>query len=636
MYKLEKNLYHKDEYGKYYGQGTINPHFADVYGYYSKYIQKLRKPSDSQDEMFVGGMPTTLNRKMFFELLKMNERSFKYYVTLKLDGERMLLFPVNSTWYFANRNLDFHFFMKSEVKNVPFFMFDGEMLVYKTDNTVQYHYFIFDVIWYNGDDFTQQEFTTRLTCIEDALNQDYMETFSKLSGVQIHSKPWYPLENVLKRDLKQGLYTYISSQTKRKLAINHGFKQADDDGLIFQPHDTKYVCFGPWNKYSNFVFKWKPPQYQTVDLLLVYKPDFRALRALALQGNGTYQEFMFGIVLPPLYNVPQDLKDYLFRNQYSAENPTQTGVVCEFQLALDPSRLVFKRHRNDKKEPNKIRTCLSVLDAVENPVELKFLEQYYNCTLHKNESSLRQILTVFSDNDIDRAMDIYNALNMNSQTAPNLFIESNDAFCKNLKTIIDEIKSHQNVEFECRMKLPKRSAHFQKGDFYFILSYFEEVLGPAVAIESVDSFYDVGVITIRVSNNEGKIIKTIQSTLDYNIEPPADQDPDALQVKYIPPHLFGKYGLRVSLSSETPTTTKFTKEQLKLVRIKKRYSFQYLSHWRIDLTVSQSGTSYGFAKSSREEFEVEYELLDTTLDPEQIYQDTIAIWCLLYTLRYIG
>ena len=37
------------------------------------------------------------------------------------------------------------------------------------------------------------------------------------------------------------------------------------DGINLQPFDTPYVPYGPWNKYNNVQFKWKPSNQLTID-----------------------------------------------------------------------------------------------------------------------------------------------------------------------------------------------------------------------------------------------------------------------------------------------------------------------------------------------------------------------------------
>ena len=85
---------------------------------------------------FIGGMPLTLENKCFRQLIRTDQSNrFSYNITLKVDGERCIMFL--SSWgemYFIDRLLNFFIFINSSNNerlpriNIKPCLIDGELV----------------------------------------------------------------------------------------------------------------------------------------------------------------------------------------------------------------------------------------------------------------------------------------------------------------------------------------------------------------------------------------------------------------------------------------------------------------------------------------------------------------------------
>lgn len=232
------------------------------------YLKLTKQPTNNRQ--FIGGMPVTLENGCFKELLRTDaNNNYSYHITLKVDGERYLMFL--SSWgeiFFIDRLLNFYIFVNtsgerlSRITGVPPFLMDGEMVF--MNNT--YEFLIFDLLFAQNEEYILMDYYKRYDSIKYLLNtllKDYLNSFN--NNIQVSAKKWYSISTILETN---NIYSYITNKTNEKRTT-----KLKADGLILQPFDTNYIPFGPWNKYNNVQFKWKPLEDQTIDFRIKIVSD---------------------------------------------------------------------------------------------------------------------------------------------------------------------------------------------------------------------------------------------------------------------------------------------------------------------------------------------------------------------------
>ena len=182
-------------------------------------------------------MPVTLERDCLRPLLRKDKGEYVYYVTLKVDGERYLLFINNNSFiYFVSRSLNFYYLssLSSELKaNVSDCLFDGEMVFDQEGNP---EFLIFDALFYKGVSLIEMDYRSR------------MNNIPNIPGLNVTVKKWFNLGEVLKFNNCYSQILLRTNQLRKNKLIS--------DGLILQPFDTNYVTGGPWIKSNNILFKY--------------------------------------------------------------------------------------------------------------------------------------------------------------------------------------------------------------------------------------------------------------------------------------------------------------------------------------------------------------------------------------------
>ena len=102
--KVPVNIQKEDSYGR---KITVpNPEYLQIKNEYIKLISTV--PNENSQEEFIGGMPIQLEKGCLKQLIKLKT----YVMTLKVDGERYLLFLAsNGFLYLIDRSTNFYFFI---------------------------------------------------------------------------------------------------------------------------------------------------------------------------------------------------------------------------------------------------------------------------------------------------------------------------------------------------------------------------------------------------------------------------------------------------------------------------------------------------------------------------------------------
>uniref|UniRef100_A0A6C0KKE3 mRNA (guanine-N(7))-methyltransferase n=1 Tax=viral metagenome TaxID=1070528 RepID=A0A6C0KKE3_9ZZZZ len=247
-----------------------------------------------QTRDFCGPSSTTLLLK---NLMAGNQNNIlnNYTVTDKADGERRLLFVhENGRIYMIDNNMNVIFTGAiTEEKSLHNSLFDGEHIKYDKNHKYINLYAAFDVYFVHGKNVRELAFAKnqvadethqnkyRINLLQQAMTliqpksimnvgkavkegtTNTCDFHIRCKNFQIATESFSIFDacSVILSDIKQNLYEY------------------NTDGLIFTPAHTgvggkSAGHAGPITKFTwEQSFKWKPPQYNTIDFLVHFKKD---------------------------------------------------------------------------------------------------------------------------------------------------------------------------------------------------------------------------------------------------------------------------------------------------------------------------------------------------------------------------
>lgn len=244
---------------------------------------------------FIGPNSCTLQLKNLIENENSTEPNIvsdNYCVTDKADGDRKLLY-INKEGriYLIDTNMRVQF-TGSKVDRNEFgdTLIDGEHIQYDKNNSYRNTYAAFDIYFEKGEskrnlnfyvnnemkitkeDLEKYRYLILSKVIYSMNNTNTIQsvTKNKKNDIEINTKMFYfpdKTKNILK----------MCSELLSKL--NDNTYQYETDGLIFTPIHTGVGGMGPGqaSKMEKVTwplsFKWKPPQYNTIDFLVAYKYD---------------------------------------------------------------------------------------------------------------------------------------------------------------------------------------------------------------------------------------------------------------------------------------------------------------------------------------------------------------------------
>ena len=324
------------------------------------YLDLIKEYKPVSGNYFIGGMPVTMESVCSKQLLRLDENNkFVNYLTLKVDGERYLLFL--SSWgelFFIDRLMNFYIFINSKSSRLPNItgvgrtLIDGEMIIHsKTD----YEFFIFDLLFYNSESFISKNYYTRYDVCKFVNNSIFIEYLSLNTNpdlnIAITLKRWFPITEILKTD---DIYKYIDNSTNEGRLVKN---KLSADGLIIQSFDTPYITFGPWIGYNNVQFKWKPPEHQTMDF------------KIKITGNNW--ELLTKSDLP--FTLPGSGIKATCKPTAVNKRDFVSGDVAEFKYSIPKRTFVIVRSRPNK-QANSQEAIRSVLRFISNPFSLDLLK----------------------------------------------------------------------------------------------------------------------------------------------------------------------------------------------------------------------------------------------------------------------
>jgi hypothetical protein len=559
--------------------GLNNQEYLQVRNDYILITKKFQRTPEGE---FIGGMPVTMENDCFKPLIRVDSGNrFVYNITLKVDGERYLLFL--SSWgeiYLIDRLLNFFIFLDSSGKRLPRinnvlpFLIDGELVMH---SKTEYEFLIFDLLFYQSAEYITSNYYIRYDVAKFALENVLSGYFDLFQGINISLKQWFPITDILSTD---NIYSSIESKTNVNRLKKYSLKA---DGLILQPFDTEYSMFGPWNKYNNIQFKWKPSHDQTMDFKIKIASPNRW--ELLTKSGYPFTMPVSGLVA----NInPTEANKKMFKD----------GDVAEFTFLNNSFKILRPR---PNKQANSKDAIMSVMNFISNPFTLDSLKP--------------MIHTLVSGKDLS------GLLSGISKSRLILCILKNKMFFT--KSEIDNISKIWNVyssdpinkELEFRViKKGKQGSSVDKFTFMYLYEYLitQFEVTQTNTVDIAEQRTDKSGPTFRstyASLEDVPLGKSIINEMKRPIKIFFQNDPKET--------LYNNMQFKLALSEESKTNKVIGFKTMvpgkraginNNIRIKNRYSFT-IGIWRIDLTVVISGYSTEEIKDKREDYEIECEFI---------------------------
>ena len=225
------------------------------------------------DNKFISAKPRTLHK---FNLVKSDEKNLynRYSVTLKADGVCYFMFVNNdgNIYYFNNNyHIEDSGYESKEFKNT---LVEGEMIDFNGEKK----FFAYDILFLKGEDIRRkllislrkkdEKYDEKLDGRLDKLNK-----FFNSNDIKIRKN--FNEKKIIKYERKPYEFSLRSDGSDifdkvKKIWSNRKNNEFNVDGLIFVPIYEHYPLQG---KTWESLFKWKPPELNTIDFLVKFVKD---------------------------------------------------------------------------------------------------------------------------------------------------------------------------------------------------------------------------------------------------------------------------------------------------------------------------------------------------------------------------
>ncbi|CAF1423034.1 unnamed protein product [Adineta steineri] len=273
---------------------------------------KCKQMCQSDQKRFSGSQPVSMDFGNYNKIL-----DSPYKVSWKAGGTRYMMliedineiymidcnndvFKINYLWFPQDPNCTNH------LKNT---LLDGEFVTDEYGNEGEYRYYVYDIVYYNDENLSQQSFTQRMEKYQhimnvrnEAVRTGHMDNRSE--PFSVHAKDFWNISAVL--ELPGGGYQSKLLHTS--------------DEIIFQPVNDPYTFGLAWR-----VLKWK--KYHTIDF------------QLKITNEGQSQ-----VKIAHLYlnNMEEPFRSMAYSSELDHYN--NKIIECSYQN----NQWVFYRHRSDK------------------------------------------------------------------------------------------------------------------------------------------------------------------------------------------------------------------------------------------------------------------------------------------------
>ena len=578
----------------------------------NEYFQLIKDvPNENSGEEFIGGMPIQLEKGCLKELIIKKT----YLMTLKVDGERFLLFLTSQGYlYLIDRSMNFYFFIDNNgegrlrVLNMKPFLFDGELI----QHPGHYEYLIFDTLFYDAKEYISKPYSERYAVAKFALSKVLKRYFKRATNqIIVTLKTWYRLYTVM---LSNDVYDYITKETNKDREKGTKLKA---DGLILQPFDTPYVPFGPWNKYNNVQLKWKPSDQLTIDfkIKVISTNEWNLL-------TKTDQPYMInqedGDPIPATC-IPSELQ----REKY------YDGDVVEFKFKQtgNPNGNLFVpvRSRNEK-DANSLGTIKSTMCVINDSFTLELLKPAIRFLNSNDKTKMdKSFLNIFSVSDLILCL------------IPQFFTKSEQKEMKKIYDTFIKASEEGTVELEFRLfKYGKTGKGLDKFTFYYLQDYLKRMYSFTIE-ETIDILANkanqVGAESISGKNRS--TYKNLMKDI-YEKRPISNDYKEKIKNYTHEPtnpkeKLYNNITFKMEVAKEVKTDKVVGLKSIyrgkstnNLIRFKERYGFKISPLWRIDLTKVVSAYSLETLPEKNETFECECEFIGPVTTPFEVFIESFS------------
>jgi len=302
---------------------------------YMSLIFVTDKPTKIETKNFIGPSSYTLQQ---INVVKDPDNQApcilqNFCVTEKADGERrMCMISRNGRIYMIDTNMKVQytgcFTKKTELFAT---LIDGEFVPYGLQHSTLDLYAGFDVYFYNGKNTRREPFYSktekknrydRLRLILKYLN-DSIEYESETNTMKFRVKEFYMTDEAT---------TITECCQKLFHKIDSGVFEYENDGLIFTSMTLGVGMETPEDKVKNFKytwnhsFKWKPPEFNTIDFLIQMKGDTHYISSTKTQNTEPYQMIHLHVGYDPKQGMlhPQDM---LFQGKIPSSTDRYTKTL---------------------------------------------------------------------------------------------------------------------------------------------------------------------------------------------------------------------------------------------------------------------------------------------------------------------
>jgi len=612
-------------------------------------------------DKFIGGLPVTLERNDIYTIVSKDlNKNYRYSVTQKVDGIRLLLFANykkengmrNIT--FIDRNNEFYKlnnFTREELPtfNGPKILIDGELVIYDKENNVvnaterytnikSFSYMAFDILYgpmsveYTGPPEYKKlvigsevsmagpvggkmwPYKKRYDLLYQLLVPNNLNdnrpplsvTFKDCMWFVPEIKPIYFINSLKTTDklyesnnnkaffqkslikFRKAFYELIN--TNLRTGQNKGeLINVNLDGLIFTPFDTEYVIGGPWKKFLNVQYKWKPIEEQSIDFLI------------KIEKSGIKLQVKVGDKLIDFINKktqqPYEIIDKSINEIKSLK--VRNGTIGEFTWNLQQRKFELLGIRKDKTSPNGLITALNVMNAIRFPVDLEIIKKFFIVD-RLNPLGIKELLQYMSKSQLLRC------------GIKNEKIELlNDNFKVNLLEQIQKFKENNENELEIRFGTIE-SDRFQSNISFNLYKQILDIC--SILFKKIKPEYSVYYDLFKGNVRTRYLyLEDLSSSIPLASIEKQNISNINIDYKYI-----YNIDLRFSLSSEIASSIKVTNETADLILEKKRFSYK-LGYFTIDCTeVIKINKKDGKIVKEAPKYQIEIEINDRKNDNDKI------------------
>ena len=372
---------------------------------------------------------------------------------------------------------------------------------------------------------------------------------------------------------RKHIYTLINDFVRTENKYHAELINVKLDGLIFTPFDAEYITGGPWKKFLNTQYKWKPIEEQSIDFAIFRQSNQGSNYVLKVKKGAELTVFtvftQIKIEIEPTKKLEKPEKpEKSQKSQYVpakvssvtekelSRSKIRDGTIGEFTYNTRTKEFELRNLRRDKDSPNALSTAINVMNAIKKPVDIEVIKQFF--LINKlDENGRKNLLEYMSKSQMLRCM-------INNDKVQ-LFNQDTKEY---LSKLLTEYKTNNAYEFEIRFGIiePERfqtnlSFNLYK-QFIDIISKIYTTIKPKYSV--FNDMYSGNIRTRYLYNKNLASMRNIGSIHKKTIKN------INLDLKYL-----YNIDVRFGLSNEKSVTENVTKKNADLVLEKKRFSFSF-------------------------------------------------------------